>query len=102
MISIVHSAQDTTLETNHNGSLLAPGALVSDGTKNDSIPATGAGAWLMRCPAKAAFRVGWVRGQFSKGNVWDTDSVGIYSVSVGHRPGPLTWSYSTGASAPAT
>ena len=35
--SIVNSAQDTTLEVSHNGSLLAPGNFLDDGTENDSL-----------------------------------------------------------------
>jgi hypothetical protein len=71
------------LQTFHNGALLAPGTYVDDGTENDSIPATGAGTRLMWYPAKAAFRVGRVGGRFGKSDVWNADSVGIYSVATG-------------------
>ncbi|PQJ26874.1 hypothetical protein BSZ35_18260 [Salinibacter sp. 10B] len=76
--SIVNSSADTTLEVNHNGSLLMPGTFVTDGTENDSIPATGAGTRLMWYPAKAAFRAGQV-----DGTEWDASNVGDGSVAFG-------------------
>jgi len=45
--SIVNGAGETTLELNHNGSLLVPGTRITDGTETDSIPAEGAGTRLM-------------------------------------------------------
>lgn len=80
--SIVNSAQDTTLEVNHNGSLLAPGELVTDGTENDSIPATGAGTRMMWYPEKAAFRAGEV-GAILDGTQWDASKIGEHSVAFG-------------------
>jgi hypothetical protein len=70
------------LQTFHNGALLAPGTLVTDGTENDSIPATGAGTRLMWYPAKAAFRAGRV-GDDKDGTQWDAAKVGDYSAAFG-------------------
>jgi len=46
-----------------------------------AIPLTGAGSRLMWYPAKAAFRVGAVGGDY--GNYWDNDSIGAYSFASG-------------------
>jgi hypothetical protein len=68
---------DTTLEVNHNGSLLMPG---TDNTSapNDSIPTEGAGTRLMWYPAKSAFRVGEISGR-----QWNAENVGSSSVAFG-------------------
>ena len=79
--SIVNSAADTSLEVNHNGSLLLPGAY-NPTSPNDSIPTTGAGTRLMWYPAKAAFRAGRV-GRYSDGTLWNASKVGDYSVAFG-------------------
>jgi Chaperone of endosialidase/Head domain of trimeric autotransporter adhesin len=42
-------------------------------------PAQGAGTRLMWYPAKGAFRAGWV-----EDNRWDKDSIGIFSIAMGH------------------
>lgn len=81
--SIVNADQDTTLEVNHNGSLLAPGDLVSSlNSPNDSIPAAGAGTRLMWFPAKAAFRAGEV-GRITNSDAWDGANVGNWSIAFG-------------------
>ena len=80
--SILNGSSDTALEVNYNGSLLAPGTFVNDGTENDSIPAEGAGTRMMWYPEKAAFRAGQV-GKFKDGTQWDASNVGAYSVAFG-------------------
>mgnify|MGYP006281421227 CR=1 FL=1 len=85
--SIVNSATDTTLEVNHNGSLVASGTIVLDSdTPNDSIPVEGAGTRMMWYPAKAAFRAGSVGLTPGNENLWDADSIGRFSVAVGLEP----------------
>ena len=82
--SIVNSESDTTLEVNHNGSLLAPGERVFDGTEADSIPATGFGTRLMWYPAKFAFRAGRLSSpDGGTGNEWDAENIGYGSVAFG-------------------
>jgi hypothetical protein len=73
---------NTRLQLNYNGSLLAPGTFINDGTENDSIPATGAGTRMMWYPAKAAFRAGRV-GAVKDGSQWDATKVGRSSVAFG-------------------
>lgn len=82
--SVVNSAEDTTLEVNYNGSLLAPGTF-DPGVNNDSIPTEGAGTRLMWYPAKAAFRAGRMPSQsiIYRGTSWDAPNVGTYSVAFG-------------------
>lgn len=80
--SILNGSSDTALEVNHNGSLLAPGTFINDGTENDSIPAEGAGTRMMWYPEKAAFRAGQV-GVFRDGTQWNAGKVGNYSVAMG-------------------
>jgi len=75
------STPDTTLEVNHNGSLLAPGTY-NPIAANDSVPAEGAGTRMMWYPAKAAFRAGRV-GKNKDGTQWDADSTGNYSAAFG-------------------
>lgn len=84
--SIVNSASDTTLEVNHDGGLLVPGKFddpIDYSAPADSIPAEGSGIRMMWYPAKAAFRAGQVGSSSGKGDVWDADSVGEYSVAFG-------------------
>jgi len=81
--SIVNSAQDTTLEVNSNGSLLAPGSYLNDGSENDSIAVEGAGTRMMWYPAKAAFRAGRVGAASGWEDVWDANNIGVHSVAFG-------------------
>jgi hypothetical protein len=79
--TVLNSDQDTTLEVNHNGSLLMPGTPAPI-AEDDSIPAEGAGTRLMWYPAKAALRAGQV-GVNEDGTQWDAPKVGTHSVAFG-------------------
>ncbi|NBC87611.1 MAG: hypothetical protein GVY25_15605 [Bacteroidetes bacterium] len=80
--TIENGDADTRLQLNSDGGLYIPGAFVTDGTENDSIPAMGAGTRLMWYPAKGAFRVGRV-GLNTDGTQWDAAAVGDYSTAFG-------------------
>lgn len=67
------------LQSNADGSLLAPGEFLQGGL----IPTEGAGTRLMWYPFNAAFRAGRVGRTSGKGDVWDADSLGSYSVAFG-------------------
>jgi hypothetical protein len=66
-------------QSNADGSILAPGEFLEGGL----IPAEGAGTRLMWYPFAAAFRAGRVGNAAGKGDVWDADSLGSYSVAFG-------------------
>jgi hypothetical protein len=74
------------LPTNGNGASLVGNddGLVATGTfGSGSIPTTGSGTRMMWYPSKAAFRAGRVGVGQGKGDVWDADSIGDYSVALG-------------------
>ena len=91
--SILNSNQDTTLESNHSGSLLVPGKfgeLDNYDAPKDSIPAEGPGTRLMWYPAKAAFRAGRLYDNTANlgedgRRFWDAAEIGKYSIAMGRN-----------------
>ena len=74
---------ETRLQLNYDGGFVVPGKYLNGIAQADSIPASGPGTRLMWYPAKAAFRAGRVGWDSDKGDVWNADSIGTYSVAFG-------------------
>lgn len=78
--TIQNSSDASVLQLNYDGGLVVSGYF-NPTSPADSIPTAGAGTRMMWYPAKSAFRAGRVWGD--KGDVWDADSIGLYSVALG-------------------
>jgi hypothetical protein len=84
---ILESPNDTMLSIRGGGMNVTDGSVLFSGTTG-ATPASGAGTRMMWIPSKAAFRAGEVDDV-----QWNTDSIGMYSVSFGYN------SYATGGNA---